>query len=263
MNNALSVKIFGSADCLPAKNNDGANYLIGDKLKLDLGWFSVGSLLNADIDPSSIDTLLLTHMHTDHTMALTQLLMYRWVTTGSVDGLTIVGPKEQLRGRYEAAYEYTFWEYPELRANRAFGDATLLEWDSGDEAVFGDYKVESTSSKHALPGLCYRITHMPSGHSVGFSGDTMYQEKYDEFFRDCDVLFYECSWGEGPLNDELNKDCKHSSVYEAVKAAEQSNSKRLVLTHCRTEKQAAAFAKAKTLSDMDITFARFGDTVEF
>lgn len=90
----------------------------------------------------------------------------------------------------------------------------------------------------------------------------MYQEKYASFFENCDLLFYECSWGEGPIDEEHNKDCKHSSVYEAVRVAEESQSKHLFLTHCRTEKQEAAYKKALTLSNISISFARFGESID-
>lgn len=70
------------------------------------------------------------------------------------------------------------------------------------------------------------------GRKVGISGDTRPTKKLTEFFKDCDLLIFESTYG-----DELQHKAVenfHATATDAAKLAKQSGAKKLVLTHFST-----------------------------
>ncbi|HZD34420.1 MAG TPA: ribonuclease Z [Nitrososphaeraceae archaeon] len=70
------------------------------------------------------------------------------------------------------------------------------------------------------------------GRKIGISGDTRPTKKLSEFFKDCDLLIFESTYG-----DELQHKAVenfHATAAEAARLAKQSRAKKLVLTHFST-----------------------------
>ena len=71
-----------------------------------------------------------------------------------------------------------------------------------------------------------------AGRKIGISGDTRPTLKLRDFFKNCDVLIYESTYG----HDKYQKAVKnfHSTATEAAMLARESEVKKLVLTHFST-----------------------------
>jgi len=254
------VRVLGSADWHVTKNNDHSCYTLSDKALIDACPSVVMQLLNNDIEPSEVPVIFFTHLHADHYMGLAALLHNRRVCNFSLKGLTIVGPKATLRAAYERAMDYVFCEEPGF-----FDDPEklpeLVELEGRGTIRVGDWEVEYTDSLHAVPGLCYRFTDVETGHVACFSGDTDYRPVYAELFREADLLFYECSYGAGPLTGGgINN---HSSAEEAVCACREANVRRLMLTHTYEPKRAAALEVARAGLSIPVEWAMPGKVFEF
>ena len=248
------IRVLGGSDWLPVKGNDGASYIIGEHLLVDLGWGAPVRLLMNGESLQQYTTLLFTHMHDDHIMALPQLILDWRIKRGSGEGLTVAGPCETLVENYNRASSYVFEGKVDGELKQSPRLLELKEYDSFETEEF---VIKAAPSLHAAKGRVYVIEEKATGKRIGLSGDTAYQPFYGDFFRDCDLLIHECSFGVKPVNEKNNAVCKHSSVYEAVKVAEEAHVKRLMLTHTRGDKE-ACLALARSLTDIPVAWAQTG-----
>lgn len=121
----------------------------------------------------------------------------------------------------------------------------IVPLHDGDGYETEHYRISVCDSDHAAPGLCYRFEHKRTGHAAGFTGDTRYRPEFGGFFKGCDLLIHEASFGAGPLDPERNRICKHSSAQEAARVAQEAQVKRLLLTHAHCSHREAAVSAAQ------------------
>ncbi len=248
------LRVLGSADWLPTQDNDGSCYSVGDELLIDTGWSAAVNMINHGMDPLQMKTICFTHMHADHYMALPQFLLYWRIKERSLEGLTIVGPAPTIRAAFERAFTYVFHDSHDV-TKEVLGLPRIVALHDGDIFETGDYTMTVCDSLHAVPGLCYRIQHRPTGHTIGFSGDTNYRPEYGLFFKDCDLLVHESSFGPGPMDPEANRICKHSSAQEAARVAREANVKRLLLTHSLVDRRETSVAAAQAQLSIPVGWA--------
>ena len=86
------LRIYGSSDWCPTPGNDGSCYLLDDRILIDTGWRGVTHLIDDEVDPLQAPTMLFTHLHPDHRLALPQLIMYWRIKKYTLAGLTVAGP---------------------------------------------------------------------------------------------------------------------------------------------------------------------------
>ncbi len=68
-----------------------------------------------------------------------------------------------------------------------------------------------------------------SGLKIGISGDTRPTEKLATFFRGCDVLIFDSTYGDQHAQNAIEN--RHSTSREAAKLAKKAKVKQLILTH--------------------------------
>lgn len=248
------LRVLGSADWLPTKDNDGSCYTVSDEILVDTGWSVIVNMINHGLEPLDLHTICFTHMHADHYMALTQVILYWRIKRNSLEGLTLIGPKETLQAGFDRAFEYVFHDSHDVKSE-VLGMPRIIPMDAGDVQETAHYRITCTPSLHAAPGLCYRMQHKETGHTIGFSGDTAYQEIYGSFFAGCDLLVHESSFGAGPLDPEANRICKHSSAQEAVRVAQEAGVRALLLTHGQAHRRAETVQAAKDALTIPVGWA--------
>ncbi len=256
------VRVLGSCDWHPTKGNDHSHYTLSDKILIDAGSAALMNLLNQDVEPTDIPLICFTHMHADHYMGLAPFLLNWRVVKGSLGGLTIVGPKASVRKAVSLALHLVYHDSSDMMEEiKTLPKIVELEGDCTFETE--DFIVHTTDSQHSVPGLCYTFTDKATGHKVGLSGDTGYQEKYGAFFRDCDLLLHECSFGGETPEKERNIKSRHSSAEEAVRVTLESGAKKLLLTHTYEPKREAALATARKGLSVPVEWALPGKVFEF
>lgn len=255
------VRVLGSADWHQTAYNDHSCYTVSDRILIDACPSVVTQLQEAGVDPLDVHLVLVTHMHCDHYMGLAPLMHY-WRVCRQTDlsGLTIAGPRETVQDYVDFTLRFVFRDKLDACVTRM---PRILPLGEGDTLHHAGYAVHVHEADHAVPARSYRLVHEESGRSVGFTGDTRYQQSLPGFFRDVDLLLHEVSLGAGPVDPVHNAGCRHSSAQEAVRVCRESGARRLLLTHCYEGKRQTALDEARRLLDRSVDWAMPGSVFPF
>lgn len=255
------VRVLGSADWHQTAHNDHSCYTVSDRILIDACPSIVTQLQEAGVDPLDVHLVLVTHMHCDHYMGLAPLMHY-WRVCRQTDlsGLTIAGPRETVQDYVDFTLRFVFRDKLDACVTRM---PRILPLGEGDTLHHAGYAVHVHEADHAVPARSYRLVHEESGRSVGFTGDTRYQQSLPGFFRDVDLLLHEVSLGAGPVDPVHNAGCRHSSAQEAVRVCRESGARRLLLTHCYEGKRQTALDEARRLLDRSVDWAMPGSVFPF
>ena len=255
------VRVLGSADWHQTAHNDHSCYTVSDRILIDACPSVVTQLQEAGVDPLDVHLVLVTHMHCDHYMGLAPLMHY-WRVCRQTDlsGLTIAGPRETVQDYVDFTLRFVFRDKLDACVTRM---PRILPLGEGDTLHHAGYAVHVHEADHAVPARSYRLVHEESGRSVGFTGDTRYQQSLPGFFRDVDLLLHEVSLGAGPVDPVHNAGCRHSSAQEAVRVCRESGARRLLLTHCYEGKRQTALDEARCLLDRSVDWAMPGSVFPF
>ena len=255
------VRVLGSADWHQTAHNDHSCYTVSDRILIDACPSVVTQLQEAGVDPLDVHLVLVTHMHCDHYMGLAPLMHY-WRVCRQTDlsGLTIAGPRETVQDYVDFTLRFVFRDKLDACVTRM---PRILPLGEGDTLHHAGYAVHVHEADHAVPARSYRLVHEESGRSVGFTGDTRYQQSLPGFFRDVDLLLHEVSLGAGPVDSVHNAGCRHSSAQEAVRVCRESGARRLLLTHCYEGKRQTALDETRRLLDRSVDWAMPGSVFPF
>ena len=255
------VRVLGTADWHQTAHNDHSCYTVSDRVLIDACPSVVTQLQEAGVDPLDVHLVLVTHMHCDHYMGLAPLMHY-WRVCRQTDlsGLTIAGPRETVQDYVDFTLRFVFRDKLDACVTRM---PRILPLGEGDTLHHAGYAVHVHEADHAVPARSYRLVHEESGRSVGFTGDTRYQQSLPGFFRDVDLLLHEVSLGAGPVDPVHNAGCRHSSAQEAVRVCRESGARRLLLTHCYEGKRQTALDEARRLLDRSVDWAMPGSVFPF
>ena len=255
------VRVLGSADWHQTAHNDHSCYTVSDRILIDACPSVVTQLQEAGVDPLDVHLVLVTHMHCDHYMGLAPLMHYlRVCRQTDLSGLTIAGPRETVQDYVDFTLRFVFRDKLDACVTRM---PRILPLGEGDTLHHAGYAVHVHEADHAVPARSYRLVHEESGRSVGFTGDTRYQQSLPGFFRDVDLLLHEVSLGAGPVDPVHNAGCRHSSAQEAVRVCRESGARRLLLTHCYEGKRQTALDEARRLLDKPVDWAMPGSVFPF
>ncbi len=241
MDTQAFVRILGASDATASVDCDHTCFTVGDRILVDVCPTATLALLRAGIDPTRLEAICFTHLHSDHCMGLAPLLEHIWFKKRSLAHLKIYGPQATLRRVYEAMQG--FFAACDSHGERLAPEPELMELEGNTRFELCGYTVRTMDSMHAVPGLCYTFTDTATGKIIGTTGDTCYLPAFADFFRDADLLLHECSYGAGPLPDG-NARNRHSSAREAVQTAMEAGVGHLLLIHCREGWRADAIAYA-------------------
>jgi len=255
----LHVYICGAGSPLPDPKRSGP--CIGVIAGQQAFVFDAGTGGSRNLGPMGfpvgrIDTIFLTHLHSDHLDGLGEMLLGCWINGGRDVPTTVAGPVgtanvvEGFNKAYRRDSLYRIAHHGEAIANPAgFGGvAREIDLQSTSRVVFNEGGVKITAFKVShepvLPAFGYRIDYKDS--SISISGDTAYDPNIAVQSKDVDVLFHEA------LNMEMVKVMQsgadrngnapmakifgdildyHTSPVDAAKIAKAANAKDLVLYH--------------------------------
>jgi ribonuclease BN (tRNA processing enzyme) len=151
--------------------------------------------------PHRLDTVFLTHLHSDHTLGLPELLLGAWVV-GREQPLRVFGPpgtRDMVASIREA------WaEDRRIRTDGAEGldpaavRAEVTEWTGGERLVEQGFTVQAVPVAHGTweHALGYRIVG-PDGRVIVISGDTVPTDAVVEACDGCSLLVHEVYSAQG------------------------------------------------------------------
>lgn len=237
----MQTIILGSGSPLPDPQRAGPSTLVrtgsGDLL-FDCGRGVLMRAAAAGSAAGALRGLFLTHLHSDHTTDLNDIVTSRWITSFQPQPLPVFGPvgTASLLHAVEAMLEldigYRLAHHEDLQWRPS---AEVLECERGTVLEDGEVRITAAPTDHApvRPTVGYRIDE--GAFSVVIAGDTVPCDGLDQLCAGADMLVHTVvrpdlirPIGLPRLLDVLDY---HSSVEDAAQTAARNGVGTLVLTH--------------------------------
>lgn len=192
--------------------------------------------------PDKLNIAFCTHLHTDHTAGLPDLLYTPWVLEREKP-LQLIGPKglSDMAKYIEKAYEkdLNMRLYGDEPANHTGYKSAVTELEPGKEdygIVYEDtnIKVNAFTVKHGqLQSLAYKF--ITADRTIVISGDTAPVPIMIEKSKNADILLHECEYTAGLSTRSKQWQIYHRNVHtmsvDLAKMAIQARPKLLVTYH--------------------------------
>ena len=219
----VSIRVLGCGDAFGSGGRMQTSFFVssgGDRFLIDCGASALVAMRRYEVEPETIDAVLLSHLHGDHFGGLPFLLLQAHYIARRTRPLIIAGPAGT-EARLLDALEVLFpgsselqWRFPldfvELRPD----EATQI-----NAITVRAFPVEHPSG---APSLGLRIGL--EGRVIGYSGDTRWTGALVDVAREADLFLCEC-YG---YNDKIDHHLNYTTLMARLP---ELRPKRLVLTH--------------------------------
>ncbi len=200
---SLKVTLLGTSNPNPVINRFGPSILVqagGENLLFDCGRGATIRLWQLRIPLGTVNTLFLTHLHSDHVVGIPDLWLTGWLPAPfgrRTVPLQVSGPAgtKEMMSYLERAFQ---WDIRIRKEDQKLPDAgvAVMASDITEGIVFekNGVKVTAFEVDHGdtiKPTLGYRVDY--GGRSVVLSGDTRPVENLVRFSRGADVVIHEVS----------------------------------------------------------------------
>jgi len=162
---------------------------------VDCGSGVTQQLVQAGTPGRDIEALLLTHLHSDHTVDLLQLIMSSW-HQARPKPQRIYGPKgtkrfvDGLMAFWQPEFEQRIAH--ERRPSTVALQVEVEEIEDGEIIRHDDMVVRAVRVEHSPIRNAFGFVFEADGRKLAFSGDTAYCPALIEAAREADVLVHEC-----------------------------------------------------------------------
>jgi ribonuclease Z len=216
----MRLWILGAGTAIPIPGYSPAGYLVQiGKLPLlvDIGPGTLSRLAEAGFDYRLLETILVTHHHSDHTLDLVTLLQAYDSTPGWTrkDPLLLIGGSGTSK-----FYEQLMSAFPGVAPSSYQLELREIEDES---LVFPSWKLKAALTGHTSNSLGYRIE--ADGKSIAFSGDAVLGSGLVQLADRADVFVCECSFPGSTAPSG------HLAAEQVGYIAHQAGVKRLLLVH--------------------------------
>ena len=222
----MTVTFVGSGDAFGSGGRLQACIMVDDgrqRLLLDCGASSLIGLKRLGIDPNTIETVVLSHLHGDHFGGIAFLVLDGQFSRRETD-LRVIGP-EGTRERITAAMEVL---YPgSSGVERRF--SLVIEEVTGREAHnLGLATVTAFPADHASGAPAHHIRLEINRRVIAYSGDTAWTPALIDTARGADLFICEAYFRERRVPF-------HLSYGELREHLGELDCRRIILTHMTTE----------------------------
>ena len=177
----------------------GASTLVeagGQRLLFDCGRGATLRLAQAGVPIGSVARVFLTHLHSDHLLALPDLLLVGWTAGRRTGPLTVWGPAgtSDMMDHLQQAFAFDIHTRRDVDEHFPASGISVVSHDiQSDGVVFDENGLKVTAFRvdHGVvqPAFGYRVDYR--GRSVVLSGDTRASENLVRHAQGADVLIHE------------------------------------------------------------------------
>ncbi len=263
----MKLTILGASAARPNGNDASAGYLVQTEttaILVDCG-SGVVSKLQAACDPRRLDAVVISHLHSDHTLDLVALRYgLKYAPPGPVAPIPLHMPPDSgafLAGlgaifALGAEAHLDFWS--DALAVREYGDYLA----SGEPLVIGDLSLRFAPMQHYIPVWAIRFEEVGTGRVLTYSADTGPAGPLADLAAGSDLLLCEATLlSQSPGSDPAY--WGHLTATEAGEIATVAGAKRLVLTHLWEELGFEHYlADARAAFNGEVSRARSGMVFE-
>jgi len=210
---------------------------------IDCGATTLIGFSRLGIDPNSVGTVFISHLHGDHYSGLVWWLVHAQHVAKRTAPLTIVGP-EGVQARFETAAEALF--PGSTRVPRRY-DLRYLELQRERPLDLGAVRVTPFEVVHPSGAPSYALRFELDGKVLSFTGDSEWTESLVPAGRDADLYIMECYQFEGEPRF-------HMSWKRIASELGRIGAKRVMLTHMAE----GMLARRNEVSDPRIIMAEDG-----
>lgn len=187
---------------------------------IDCGATVMIGLNRLKIDPNTIDTIIISHLHGDHFSGLVWWLLHGQHIAKRTTPLTVVGPAT-IRERFITAAEALF---PGSTRVKPRFEMRFVEYAKETPLVVGDIRLTAFEVNHPSGAMSSALRLEVDGKCIAFSGDTDWVESLVSAARGADLFITECFAFEGPTRFHLDWKTLSANL-------PRIGAKRVMLTH--------------------------------
>jgi ribonuclease Z len=239
--NEIRVTLLGTGTPRPLMDRFGPSILVEaghEKLIFDVGRGAMQRLYQLGVSYADITGVLLTHLHSDHTVGLPDLWLTGWLISNRATPLTMWGPAGTRKMAAALQSAYSFDLAIRVRDDKVpAAGGRILAHDISEQVVFdrGGVKVTAFLVDHGAvrPALGYRVD--AGKHSVVLSGDTRYSPNLISHAQGTDLLIHEVGAASA---EQMSRDAHtrtiiahHTSPEDAARVFNQVRPKLAVFSH--------------------------------
>jgi len=213
---SLKVTLLGTGVGIPMPGRAQSAILVQNEMRLlfDCGAGTIIRLTEAMTSVRNLDTVVLTHLHLDHTSDLLALASARYLM--QLNGLEVYGPEgtdQWFRKIHDA--------HPYLEKM----ETVVHELRPYEMLCLKGLNISIEEARHSVPALSYRIES--ESKAMVYSGDTEPLSRIAEMAEGADLLIHECSFPEPFEVTNHSTPKKLGSLIRGVK--------KVILTHLYPE----------------------------
>lgn len=215
----MQVTVLGYWGAFPWEAEGTSSYLLeadGFSLLIDAG-SSTLNVLQEQLDPLTLDGVIISHYHHDHIADLGVLQYYRQLKP---KGNPI--PVLPIYGHTEDAFHYAELTMPGVSEGHPYFESERLE--------IGPFRLIFLRTVHPVTCFAMRIEEIKTGKLLVYTADSGYLEAFGEFVKGAEVLIADSYLLEGQENHHA-----HFTSKEVGIMAREGQVKTLVLSHLQQD----------------------------
>jgi len=227
----LKLTFLGTSAAWPSARHNNVCFVAHthEPILFECGPSILHQLAVAGIDPGTIRTVIVSHIHGDHSLGLPMLLTAAQIARRR-HPLTVCLPASAV----EPLKRVCTTVYPGLGKIVS----SLVEWlplpeeGSGTFALPGRASATTVRATHSVPVVSTHVRFERERCSLAFSGDTGYSEQVASNAAGADLLVHESNWS---VALKTATGHGHSTAAEAGQVAALAKARRLALVHTARE----------------------------
>lgn len=218
----------------------------GARWLIDCGATTLTALQQQEIDPATLETIVLSHLHGDHFAGLVWVVLHGMFLGQRQTPLRVIGPPGT-QERFETVFEAF---YPGVTSYAPPFEMTYETIDAGQKLSVGDRALEAFAAVHpsGAPSLALRMGF--AGKTLSYSGDTEWTEDLIACADGADLFVCECYSPSRPIKNHLNWPTLSARLPEIT-------ARKILITHMSSA-MLAAVPELRQSADERVAFAEDG-----